>query len=71
MTQQENLYLTKKSGAVIPEYPNIGGQKNFRKSGETAKKATEGLKGKFIKNPYWGGLFATLRDVKGVITVHP
>lgn len=59
------------NGGVLPEYPGIGEQKNFEKVRRAAKKATEGLKGKFIKNPYWGGLFASLRNKKGVITVHP
>ncbi|CAH1242166.1 Hypp6474 [Branchiostoma lanceolatum] len=58
-------------GAIVMHYPNIGEEKNFELVNKGHMVAAGSLKGTFIPNPAWGGLFAMSRDVKSVITVHP
>eukprot|EP01064_Diplonema_japonicum_P003792 TRINITY_DN1248_c0_g3_i1.p1 TRINITY_DN1248_c0_g3~~TRINITY_DN1248_c0_g3_i1.p1 ORF type:complete len:1153 (+),score=332.37 TRINITY_DN1248_c0_g3_i1:63-3521(+) len=47
-------------------YPDVGKQANFQTGNDNMQKATEALKGNYVKNPMWSKMFG-----KDVISVHP
>lgn len=65
------LKLDEKNGRVWIDYPDVGEGANFHAVTEGMTNATKGLKGRFVPNPFWGGIVAKIRDTKGIITVHP
>ena len=57
---------------VEKPFPNFSSNPNFLPLFAIGmKQATASLRGHYIPNPYWAGLFAKLRHTKGVTTVHP